>query len=91
MVASSPVCPHGPFPRVLADLSLCGLPESLLPDYHDVGIDEFVLSGYPHLEEAWWMGEGVLPILQRRGLWEPPGTPAPDRGRTAAFAPLSGR
>ncbi|WP_433502354.1 hypothetical protein ACQP04_21500 [Pseudonocardia halophobica] len=24
------------------------------------GIDEFVLSGYPHLEEAWWTGEGVV-------------------------------
>lgn len=43
-----------------------------IAEYHDAGIDEFVLSGYPHLEEAWWMGEGVFPILRRRGLWEPP-------------------
>ncbi|HCS58660.1 MAG TPA: alkanesulfonate monooxygenase, partial [Gordonia polyisoprenivorans] len=33
----------------------------LIEAYRDVGIDEFVLSGYPHLEEAYWFGEGVLP------------------------------
>ena len=32
------------------------------------GITEFVMSGYPHLEEAYWFGEGVRPELQRRGL-----------------------
>ena len=37
-----------------------------------LGIDEFILSGHPHLEEAWWVGEGVLPVLRARGLWEPP-------------------
>ncbi|WP_406101777.1 LLM class flavin-dependent oxidoreductase [Streptomyces sp. NBC_01003] len=41
-------------------------------DYHRLGIDEFVLSGYPHLEEAYWFGEGVLPRLQARGLWAHP-------------------
>ena len=43
-----------------------------IAEYHGLGIDEFVLSGYPHLEEAWWFGEGVLPILRKRGLWSPP-------------------
>jgi alkanesulfonate monooxygenase len=43
-----------------------------IAEYHALGIDEFVLSGYPHLEEAWWFGEGVLPILRKRGLWSPP-------------------
>ncbi|GAA0931206.1 LLM class flavin-dependent oxidoreductase [Pseudonocardia zijingensis] len=48
-----------------------------IAEYHELGIDEFVLSGHPHLEEAWWVGEGVLPVLHARGLWEPPsGTPA---------------
>ena len=28
-----------------------------------------MLSGYPHLEEAYWFGEGVLPVLRERGLW----------------------
>jgi alkanesulfonate monooxygenase len=37
-------------------------------EYHELGFDEFILSGYPHLEEAYWFGEGVMPILRRRGL-----------------------
>jgi alkanesulfonate monooxygenase len=37
-----------------------------------LGVDEFVLSGYPHLEEAYWFGEGVLPVLRDRGLWQHP-------------------
>jgi alkanesulfonate monooxygenase len=39
-----------------------------IQEYHDLGIDEFILSGYPHLEEAYRVGEGVLPELRRRGL-----------------------
>jgi alkanesulfonate monooxygenase len=39
-----------------------------IADYHELGIDEFILSGYPHLEEAYRVGEGVLPVLRRRGL-----------------------
>ena len=37
-----------------------------------VGIEEFVLSGYPHLEESYRFGEGVLPVLAQRGLWAHP-------------------
>jgi alkanesulfonate monooxygenase len=44
----------------------------LVEAYVAVGIEEFVLSGYPHLEEAYWFGEGVLPELERRGLWVNP-------------------
>jgi alkanesulfonate monooxygenase len=39
----------------------------LIEEYAAIGIEEFVLSGYPHLEEAYWFGEGVLPELRRRG------------------------
>jgi alkanesulfonate monooxygenase len=42
----------------------------LIEEYVSVGIEEFVLSGYPHLEEAYHFGEGVLPELGRRGLWQ---------------------
>jgi alkanesulfonate monooxygenase len=45
---------------------------ALIEEYADAGIDEFVLSGYPHLEELYWFGEGVLPLLERRGLWRAP-------------------
>jgi alkanesulfonate monooxygenase len=34
-----------------------------IAEYHELGIDEFVMSGYPHLEEAYQVGEGVLPLL----------------------------
>ncbi len=39
---------------------------------HDLGIDEFVMSGYPNLEEAYWFGEGVLPLLEEAGTWRHP-------------------
>jgi alkanesulfonate monooxygenase len=47
----------------------------LIEEYADLGISEFVLSGYPHLEEAYWFGEGVLPELTRRGRWHHPAPP----------------
>jgi alkanesulfonate monooxygenase len=51
-----------------------------LSEYAQLGITHFILSGYPHLEEAYWFGEGVLPLLERRGLWKRPNAasqPAP--------------
>jgi alkanesulfonate monooxygenase len=58
-----------------------------IAEYHALGIDEFVLSGYPHLEEVWWFGEGVLPELARRGLWTPPSGSAAEAVQvTAPFA-----
>ncbi|GAB3762716.1 alkanesulfonate monooxygenase [Nocardioides ginsengisegetis] len=53
-----------------------------LEEYHRLGIDEFILSGYPHVEEAYWFAEGVMPHLRRRGLL---GT-APAEQRLAALA-----
>jgi alkanesulfonate monooxygenase len=43
----------------------------LIEEYAAVGISEFILSGWPHLEEAYWFGEGVLPELRRRGRIAP--------------------
>jgi alkanesulfonate monooxygenase len=39
-----------------------------IAEYSELGIDEFILSGYPHLEEAYRVGEGVMSVLRRRGL-----------------------
>ncbi|MET0198331.1 MAG: LLM class flavin-dependent oxidoreductase, partial [Rhodococcus fascians] len=39
-----------------------------IAEYASIGLDHFVLSGYPHLEEAYHFGEGVRPILEKRGL-----------------------
>ncbi|MBB2948590.1 alkanesulfonate monooxygenase [Actinoplanes lutulentus] len=58
-----------------------------LEEYAALGIDEFILSGYPHLEEAYWFGEGVLPELRRRGLWR---HPAGERGTAPAAIPFAG-
>jgi alkanesulfonate monooxygenase len=42
-----------------------------IAEYHDLGFDVFIFSGYPHLEEAYWFGEGVMPVLRDRGLLPP--------------------
>ncbi|MET9016571.1 LLM class flavin-dependent oxidoreductase [Streptomyces olivaceoviridis] len=57
-----------------------------IKEYHALGIDEFVLSGYPHLEEAYWFGEGVLPRLQAQGLWAHPVS----RAAASAAVPFAG-
>jgi alkanesulfonate monooxygenase len=47
-----------------------------ITEYHELGLDEFILSGHPHLEEAYAVGEGVLPLLNLAG-----DTRATDRNR----------
>jgi alkanesulfonate monooxygenase len=59
-----------------------------LVEYSRLGISQFILSGYPHLEEAYSFGEGVLPILQREGLWEHPQSPQ-ERAFGVPFAGVS--
>ena len=43
-----------------------------IAEYYALGIDEFILSGYPHLEEVYQVGEGLIPVLRRRGLMASP-------------------
>jgi alkanesulfonate monooxygenase len=43
-----------------------------IAEYHELGIDEFIFSGYPHVEEAYAFGEGVMPVLRERGLVDEP-------------------
>ena len=59
-----------------------------IEEYHRLGIDELVLSGYPHLEGAYWFGEGVLPELERRGLWTNP-APTAVNGSSVPFGARS--
>lgn len=49
-----------------AGTALVGDPETIvkrLKEYQDLGVDTFVLSGYPHLEEAVRFAELVFPLL----------------------------
>ena len=39
-----------------------------IEQYHALGLAHLILSGQPHLEEAYTVGEGVLPLLRERGL-----------------------
>jgi alkanesulfonate monooxygenase len=39
-----------------------------IAEYHALGFDHFILSGQPHVEEAYWFGEGVMPLLRKTGL-----------------------
>jgi alkanesulfonate monooxygenase len=55
-------------------------------EYAALGIEEFVLSGYPHLEEAYWFGEGVLPRLAAEGLWRHPFLPEAAPSAQVPFA-----
>lgn len=40
----------------------------LIKQYVDAGFAHFILSGYPHLEETFHVGEGVVPELKRLGI-----------------------
>ena len=49
-----------------AGTALVGDPSTVaarIKEYQDVGIDTFILSGYPHLEEAYRFAELVFPLL----------------------------
>ena len=39
-----------------------------IAEYAQLGLAHFILSGYPHLEEAYIFGEGVRPLLAKKGL-----------------------
>lgn len=39
-----------------------------IEEYHSLGLDHLILSAQPHLEEAYAFGEGVMPLLRKRGV-----------------------
>lgn len=41
-----------------------------IAELHELGVDHLILSGQPHLEEAYWFGEGVMPLLRDANLVE---------------------
>ena len=53
--------------RVNCGTAIVGDPQQVaneLIEYWRLGIDEFILSGYPHLEEAKRVGETVVPLIK---------------------------
>ena len=58
-----------------------------LAEYHEIGFDHVILSGQPHLEEAYWFGEGVIPKLRAAGIAAEPGVPVPLAGPAPVPAP----
>ncbi|OWK39079.1 Alkanesulfonate monooxygenase [Fimbriiglobus ruber] len=44
---------------------------ALMREYAAHGIDTFILSGYPHLDEAYRVAEHVFPLLPRGDTPEP--------------------
>jgi len=44
-----------------------------IEEYHSLGIDHFILSGQPHLEEAYYFAEGAAAVLRSRGVLKDPG------------------
>ena len=41
-----------------------------IAEYAEIGIDEFIFSGYPHLEELSGSARAWCPILRERGLFD---------------------
>jgi alkanesulfonate monooxygenase len=67
--------------RVNCGTAIVGTPEQVADEllgYWRIGIDEFILSGYPHVEECHRVARDVLPLVKR----------AADRGR-AGTRPLT--
>ncbi|MDQ8036098.1 MAG: FMNH2-dependent alkanesulfonate monooxygenase [Pedobacter sp.] len=59
-----------------AGTALVGSPEQVaerIKEYSDIGIDTFIFSGYPHLEEAYRFAELVFPLLPRNVQEKLPG------------------
>lgn len=53
-----------------AGTALVGSPESVaqrIKEYQEVGIESFIFSGYPHLEEAYKFAELVFPLVDFHG------------------------
>lgn len=70
-----------------AGTAIVGSPQTVaarLREYEELGIETFILSGYPHLEEAYRVAEMVFPLLK---ISEDPIEPKPVRALRARVIP----
>ena len=79
-----------------AGTALVGDPPTVaarIAEYQALGIDSFILSGYPHLEEAYRFAELVFPLLDRAEIAAPVRRTAAQLGEIVAnsFRPESKR
>ena len=54
-----------------AGTALVGDPQTVaarIQEYAELGIDTFIFSGYPHLEESYRFAELVFPLLPARAV-----------------------
>jgi alkanesulfonate monooxygenase len=54
--------------RVNCGTAIVGTPEQVAKEllgYWRLGIDEFILSGYPHVEECRRVARGVVPLVRQ--------------------------
>jgi alkanesulfonate monooxygenase len=66
-----------------AGTALVGDPETVaerMKEYMSLGIDTFIMSGYPHLEEAYRFAELVFPLLPLGAMTRAPETAVDHRG-----------
>ena len=75
-----------------AGTALVGDPQTVaarIREYQDVGIDTFILSGYPHLEEAYRFAELVFPLLSLAAAEQRDAASASIPGRSAKPSPTT--
>ena len=75
-----------------AGTALVGDPETVaarMKEYMALGIDTFILSGYPHLEEAYRFAELVFPLLPLAHGQERGDASTSTPGRSARPSPMS--
>jgi alkanesulfonate monooxygenase len=77
-----------------AGTAFVGSPENLaqaLAEYRDAGVETFILSGYPHLEEAYRTADLLFPVLGKSSPVFQTAQQAIDTATARAGAPTIGR
>jgi alkanesulfonate monooxygenase len=77
-----------------AGTAFVGSPENIaqaLSEYRDAGVETFILSGYPHLEEAYRTAELLFPVIGKGSPFFQTVQQAIDTATARAGSPTIGR